>query len=160
MEHRTNKSLPELTLDFLTEEQKQRRHELEGFGSRMERDQRNALLITGAIWSWLATNLEKLPHQGLFEKFVVFIPALIMGFFFYRWWAMNRAVSQIAEYTRMLERKAGVDLEKLGWETWLHERRKLKQAVQLGTTAWIFWISLLLVNALLAFLLDRSRAWF
>ena len=55
----TSKSVPpssELADDYLKEEQKQRRQEIENLIARIESDQRNGLIFTGAIWSWLATH--------------------------------------------------------------------------------------------------------
>ena len=50
----------ELSKKFLKEEQKQRRQELENLIARIESDQRNGLLFTGAIWGWLATHVHEL----------------------------------------------------------------------------------------------------
>jgi hypothetical protein len=54
------RSLSPLAWDYLKEEQKQRRQKIENLICRIESDQRNGLLFTGAIWAWLATNVDKL----------------------------------------------------------------------------------------------------
>ena len=55
-----SKSDSDLAKDYLKEEQKQRRQEIESLITRIESDQRNGLIFTGAIWAWLATNIDKL----------------------------------------------------------------------------------------------------
>ena len=67
--------LPDSAKDFLKEEQKQRRQEIERLIGQMESDQRYGLIITGLIWSWLVTNREKL--QAPFD--LVVILSLISG---------------------------------------------------------------------------------
>ncbi|MGH8475184.1 MAG: hypothetical protein ACRER2_05340 [Methylococcales bacterium] len=131
--------------DWHKEEQKQRRQEIENVIGRIEGDQRNGLLLTGAVWAWLATNLEKLANQGQFEQAVVFVPAVLMLFFFYRWRAMDRAMMTAAEYTRELEKRAGVD--PLGWETWLaYKRANDRKATYLARTTRVFWCGLFVAN--------------
>jgi hypothetical protein len=99
-------SLPgELTREFLKEEQKQRRQELENLIARIESDQRNGLLFTGPIWGWLTTNVQNL--NGLTGKSAIAIfilPTVIMGFFFCRWYAIENTILRIAEYTQNLEK--------------------------------------------------------
>lgn len=138
-----------LSDDYFKAEQGQRRQEIENFIERLESDQRNGLILTGAIWSWLATNHGALAGPGLFEQFVVFVPAVLMLFFFYRWHAMHMAIMAVAEYTRELEKKAGVP--PLGWETWLAvQRRKKPLTASLAHTNRLFWFGLVLANLLLA----------
>jgi hypothetical protein len=45
--------MPDSAKDYLKEEQKQRRQEIENLIARNESDQRHGLIITGVIWSWL-----------------------------------------------------------------------------------------------------------
>jgi hypothetical protein len=150
---------PDITKDFLKEEHKQRRQEITENLTRMEGDHRNGLILTGAIWSWLATNQSALAGQGQFEKFVVFMPAVLMAFFFYRWYAMHKSTHVNAAYLRELEAKAGVT--PLGWETWLQDKRLNDPlAASLSRASRTFWGGLIAANLLLAVLFGVSRGWF
>jgi hypothetical protein len=151
--------LSDVAKDFLKEEHKQRRQEIGENLTRMEGDHRNGLILTGAIWSWLATNQNALAGQGHFEKFVVFMPAALMAFFFYRWYAMHRSIHVNAAYLRELEKKAGVP--PLGWETWLlSERAKDPSTASLARPSRTFWGGLIAANLVLALLFGISRGWF
>jgi hypothetical protein len=145
--------LPDSAKDFLKEEQKQRRQEIERLIGQIEGDQRYGLLITGLIWSWLVTNREKL--QEPFALVVVFIPAGIMLFFLWRWWAIDKTVRQVGEYTKSLEWLFAVP-EKFGWETWLAEiRSKPRKMDTLAKSSCSYWIALLLGNLGLVWLFMR-----
>lgn len=55
--------LPDSVLAYLTKEQKQLRNEIENLIARIEADQKNGLILTGAIWAWFATNVDNLGTQ-------------------------------------------------------------------------------------------------
>jgi hypothetical protein len=116
LKNSTRPYLSDLAKDFLKEEQKQRRQEIERYIGQIESDQRYGLIITGVIWSWLVTNREKL--QAPFDLVVIFIPTFIMLFFLWRWKATKMAVYQVGKYTKELEKLFAVP-EQFGWETWL-----------------------------------------
>src|SRR5271157_3277563 len=70
------------TIDYLKEEQKQRRNEIDTLLDRRQSDQRNGLILTGVFWSWLATNTNSVPEN--IQVIVVFLPPCIMAFFCHR----------------------------------------------------------------------------
>jgi len=72
--------LPDIVQEFLKEEHKQRRQEISSVGARMEADNRNVLILTGVIWSWLAANHATLAGQGYFVHVVVSMPAALVAF--------------------------------------------------------------------------------
>ena|SRR6185312_12862321 len=151
--------LPDIAQEFLKEEHKQRRLEISSVGARMEADNRNVLILTGAIWSWLATNHATLAGQGYFVHVVVFMPAALVAFFFYRWRWMHRSIHKNAEYLRELEANVGV--EKFGWENWLQQKRvNDPTAGSLARAGRTFWILLVITNILLAVLFGASQGWF
>jgi hypothetical protein len=90
-----------LTKEYLKEEQKQRRQELENLIQRTESDQKNGLLITGAFWARLATNSDKLYTP--FDMLAVWLPAIIMLFFYYRGRMLSSEMDQAADYMIKLE---------------------------------------------------------
>ncbi len=105
MSEDTSKPVPplsDLAKDYLKEEQKQRRQEIENMSARRESDQRDGLIITGAIWSWLATHTDKLDRNN-FAVVIIILPTLIMSFFYYRLRIMDKNILSIAEYVRELE---------------------------------------------------------
>jgi hypothetical protein len=135
--------------DFLKEEQKQRRQEIDKLIERIEGDQRYGVIITGVIWSWLTINLDKLKSPLLAVAAALVAPA-IMLFFLWRWNAINRMVLRIGEYTRELEKGFGVP-PPLGWETWLNAYRQMqleKEPIAFSTHGW--WWGLIIVNLALA----------
>jgi hypothetical protein len=105
----------ELTMDFIKEEQKQRRQDIEIIVSSCEADQRNILLISGAIWSWLATNTDKI-HE--LYKYAVWVPAVLTFLFIIRWIFNHHTIKNIARYTKKLEKLFQLP-DGYGWETYL-----------------------------------------
>ena len=134
-------------IDFAKEEHKQRRLEIQSGMNQMENDQRNALILTGAVWSWLATSKIELARLEL----VLLLPAILMGFFWWRFEHLHRGTMVNAEYLRNLESK--VKLNALGWETWLAVKRSEDGgAVSLLNPTRVYWGLLILVNGVLAWL--------
>lgn len=146
--------IADIARDIIKEEHKQRRQEISDIRGRLERDDRNALALTGAIWAWLATHPAELAGSG---RFVVILPAVLMGFYLYRWHAIHKSIFGNAEYLRELEARAG--LGPLGWETWLqHKRESDPLRVNLARAGLVFWVGLILVNLVLAILFCVFRA--
>lgn len=138
-----------LAVEFLKEEQKQRRAEIENILKRVEDDQRYALLITGVFWSWYATNLRQF-HPSILHL-LQFTPALLTFFFAWRWWNLSRSVVRTTEYTIELERTFLSGLpDHFGWESWLLKQRGSQPLkASLKGVHYIFWIGLLLTNAVI-----------
>jgi hypothetical protein len=146
----TPQIMDDFAKDFLKEEQKQRRTELETQIARIEGDQRYGLVITGLIWSWLVTNREKV--QPPVDRIAVAVPALIMMFFFLRWTAIEASIANIAEYTRKLEANAGL-LSGLGWESFMtNKRATTRKKDKLTTSTTQYWTLLIGTNVLLGVL--------
>ena len=140
--------LPDATRDYLKEEQKQRRQEIEHLMAKIEDDQRYGLIITGAIWSWLATNRDKL--QAPFTIIAVFVPVVIMVFFAWRRHVLGISIRKNSEYLKQLEGLFGVP-EGFGWERWLEGYRKIsKYKLTLGKASRTFWYWLVTANLILA----------
>ena len=136
--------------EFLLEEQKQRRTELDSVIGRMESDQRNGLLFTGAVWAWLITNQQMV--TGRANLIAAALPALVIAFFYYRYTGLLEFTGTIADYTRLLEQKFQLP-EGLGWEKYVYElRRTGKWPRSLGKRAKLLWASLLLLNAIIGVL--------
>ncbi len=139
-----------LTKEYLKEEQKQRRQELENLIQRTESDQKNGLLITGAFWAWLATNSDKLYTP--FDRLAVWLPTIIMLFFYYRGRMLSSEMDQAADYMIKLEEYFKVPVG-LGWEHYLKEAREKKKVPEhMEVTAKLFWHILIPVNVVIAIL--------
>lgn len=131
--------------EWLLEEQKQRRTELDTLIHSMEVDQRNGVLFTAIAWSWLFSNSDKI--FGAANLMVAGLPALVMMFLLYRHRGLAEAINVIAAYTRKLENSAALP-EGLGWETYLLE---LRQAGRWPNSrekrARLLWVALIITNA-------------
>jgi hypothetical protein len=140
--------LPEAaTKEFLLEEQKQRRLELSHLIKSIENDQRNAVVLTGAIWAWLLTNADKV--SGPANLIVAVLPALVIAFLFYRYRGLSQAIQLVAEYTRRLELVFELP-DGLGWETHvLHLRDDGRWPGSLGKRARVLWASLVILNSVI-----------
>jgi hypothetical protein len=140
--------IPDVTKDYLKEEQKQRRQEIDHLMAKIEDDQRYGLIITGAVWSWLATNRDKL--QSPFDIVAVFVPVVIMLFFAWRRKVLVFSIQKNAEYLKQLEGLFGVP-EGFGWERWLEGYSKTsKRKLTLGRASKAFWYWLIMANLILA----------
>jgi hypothetical protein len=134
------------TKEFLLEEQKQRRLELDSLITNLENDQRNGLLFTAAIWAWLLTNADKV--TGAAQLIVSVLPACIMAFFFYRYFGLVETIRLIAEYTRRLESAFHLPPD-LGWQTYVADLRTTGRWQSLGKRTRLLWISLIALNAII-----------
>lgn len=132
--------------DFLKEEQKQRFQEIQHMTQVIESDQRNGLIIIGAIWAWLVTNRGNL--QPPFNKFAALIAPLIIVFFWCRLFSYELGMKRTTEYTRILESSFGLP-KKLGWERHLQSVRNEMTDKILRSS---FWLVLLASNILLSIL--------
>ncbi len=99
---------------FLMTEYVQLRSESMLFMQSIENTERYALISSGAIWAWLAT-------QKWNTTFIVvlFVPVLITIMFERKRNSFASAINQIGEYIKRIEETIGVTNEsvgKLGWE--------------------------------------------
>ena len=136
------------TTEYLLEEQKQRRHEVDYLLARLESDQRNGLLATGGLWAWFITNANSL--KGGLLALVAVLPAVLMAFFYYRSRGIRKDLNLITEYTRLLEDFFTVP-ENLGWERFResHRPKRVLHGSLKGKTHG-FWIALIVLNLLFA----------
>lgn len=140
--------------EFLLEEQKQRRLEIEKMLARMETDQRLGLIFTGALWSWAAVNRSAVQGAALYVMLI--IPPLLTAFFFWRWRALLGCIRVVAEYTTQLECHFDVP-EDLGWERWLAKENEARRPR--GTLRQVykaFWVAMLIFNVMISIVLSLS----
>jgi hypothetical protein len=105
--------------NYLSEEQKQRRAEIERLSASMESDQRYGLLATGAVWTWLFTHAKDLPDtETTLGKVVSWLPFAVVAILFFRWIIMHRSIATIANYTIRLEWLANLPFG-FGWENYV-----------------------------------------
>jgi hypothetical protein len=142
--------LSEVAKDFLKEEQKQRRQEIENLIARIENDMKIGLIGTGVIWSWLVANSDKL--RPPMNVIAVSLPVIIIAFFFLRWSTINTSIAAVADYTKNLEDLFEVP-QGVGWEGWLTALRESPRSPWGWIdSAKVLWIGLLVVNIILSFL--------
>ncbi len=139
--------------NYLIEEEKQRRQEIENLIAKLETDQKNGLIFTGAIWAWLMTNLN---HFGAEIALVVAaVPCLVVLLFFYRWRRIESEISVIAEYIKYVEGYLRLPAG-LGWETWIDDKRQTHN-VATPDGSRNFWFALIVANFLIAFMFVTYR---
>ena len=140
--------LSDLAKDFLKEEQKQRRNQIENLIARIETDQQYGLGSTGLFWSWLTTNQEHL--KAPFDCIAVCIPSMVMLFFLMRWRAIDKAILQVAAYTKTVERLFEVP-EEFGWETFVDRNGRIPRRKDiLAKSTILYWYLLITANIILA----------
>ena len=110
--------------NFLLEETKNLRNEIESLTNRIESTHRYALVSTGVFWSWLCTKtIKDLPH--LYYLSVLFF--IIMNIYFYlRWKALNLGIRRIADYIQLVEKEFLLP-NHLGWESYLKKLRAINR---------------------------------
>lgn len=99
---------------FLMTEYVQLRSEIMLFMQSIENTERYALISSGAIWAWLATQ-----KWNTAFVIVLVVPVLISMMFEKKRNSFASAINQIGKYTRRLEETMGITNEsigKLGWE--------------------------------------------
>jgi len=105
-----------------------------------------ALVTTGAIWSWCATEVE----MGETAQIILWAPFLICILFSWRARAIYEDMRVAISYLEKLE----VELEYLsngeGWHYFLREKSK---GFRVRTTYW-FWYSLVAITAIVANVAD------
>ena len=163
--------LADLAPDFLKEEQKQRRQELENKILAIETDQRNTLIGIGAYWGYVILNQDKI--QNISNIGITLIPLVVLVFFYCRYETLSRAIGVIATYTRGLEKliyknyndefknpSVAIDeLKEIGWESdWKSKRFNWKEKKldgipnYLTLSSRVFWIFLAVSNIIIGLL--------
>jgi hypothetical protein len=145
--------LPASAIEYLKEEIKQRRTEIETLINRCETDKKDGLIYSGLLWAWLSTHVGYLRENG-FEA-VLFLPAFIIGFLFFRYISMSAMIMRIAEYLKQSETIFKVPPE-FGWESWLDAwRAKHGKSDPVAENARWFWIFMFVMNVFLALVVTR-----
>jgi hypothetical protein len=98
--------------DFLTAGYQELRAEIRDSINAIESAQRDALIFSGAIWAWLATQSWK-PHF----QFILLLPLCVSFFYWYKHLQISRTITNIAIYLKKVEEQ--IVPEGLGWETYV-----------------------------------------
>ncbi len=107
-------------------------------------DQRNGLILTGALWAWLATN----DSNQIFE-FVKWAPVAIVILFSIKRVSMSLAIREQRLYLKTLEDKFNLP-EGTGWVRTRKATPRLGKALRIWSI--LYWVSLLVANTALALL--------
>jgi hypothetical protein len=112
--------------------------------------ERWAVAVVGGIWSWLvATKFEHAVQEtSVLIKFAWFLPFILVGFLFWRAWALTRYIDYLGKYLGKVE-EAFIKGEKdasgevLGFEKrW----RPSEECTFKRRTFWWFWRGLIVVT--------------
>lgn len=108
--------------------------------------ERNTLIGTGLVWTWLAT------HEMKQVEILWFLPVLFAFLGWLRSRALLHSIERTAEYIRKLESHLCVAPAPCGWETHLARvRRPL-----VSRTISLFWLCMLLVSIAVAIIAMRG----
>lgn len=147
-----SEAITSTALDYLREEQKQRRQEIDSLIARFDGDQRFALAITGGIWSWYATHGAEL--QRPFSYAAAVLPVVLVLFFVWRRGAIAAGIARNAAYIRRLEELFDLP-EGFGWERGNEGMKRTR----LTQTTRAFWYTLVAANIALALAYTQLLHW-
>lgn len=100
----------------------------------IENTERYALVFSGAIWAWLAT------QKWNFAFFVIlFVPALLTKLLEIKRRSLANSINRIAEYIKRIEDAVGVTDEKVGRLGWEHREQEDKKAHTFRDWRKIYW---------------------
>jgi hypothetical protein len=112
------------------------RKELESCVREMRTIERYALIGTGVVWAWLATNQQIRVHY-----IVWWIPVLFSLLGGLRTFALIKSVRRLAAYIQTVE-SAFMNKRLEGWETFITQNRR--QSIRYSI--YLFWIILMLAT--------------
>lgn len=100
----------------------------------IENTERYALVFSGAIWAWLAT------QKWNFAFFIVlFIPALLTKLLEIKRRSLAKSINQIATYIRKIEDAVGVSSKKAGHLGWEHRAQEDEKTHTFRDWRKIYW---------------------
>ena len=116
------------------------------------------LLASGAVWGWILVNQDKVVSKGL-----LFIPAVLAVLLGLRAHALREGTKRANEHLARIEEEFGIE-ERLAWHArWEKElpsvglfSRSAWERNALGPWLYVFWVSIVLLNAVPAVLLCLS----
>jgi len=135
--------------EFIITEYIQLRSELMLCLQQIASTERNALIMSGIIWAWLATH----PWNPTFT-IVIFIPAMLTKLFEYKRESISDAISEIAQYVYKVEERFDVG-EKPPRDIFGWEHREKKSVFKDWSKK--YWLSLFWGNILIAVLYALSQ---
>lgn len=130
---------------FLIEEYKQLRQEISLSMQRMDSAERNAILASGAIWAWLATN-----DQTIQQSFIVWLPMFLSLMFALKAIAIRHGLYRLGSYIKNIESAHNLP-ENLGWEI-SNGMVKTGYPFRIGLWSILYWSSVVGANFLAALL--------
>jgi len=135
-----------LANDFLLKEYEMLRTEMSEAVKETRTLERNALIVTGAIWSWLALK-ENVSYEEL-----KWLPALIVLFSAFRALGLTMFIDEIGNYIATVE-KSFITQNELGFERHFKAKKTLKRK-----SAYFFWIIFFLLTAFIPLFFTTVRS--
>lgn len=119
-----------------------------------------SVAATAAVWTWLAANSD---WQG--DKIILFIPAILTLFWFFRWKSIQSSMGEIGKYVKATELlyfpkarpAAPADSKPHGWETYLGTAEPYPLRHQ-GRWAARYFLTLVVANLLIAWAVHDHTA--
>ena len=127
-------AITESQKQFLMTEYVQLRNEVILCIQGIENTERYALIFSGVIWAWLAT------QKWNFAFFIVLcIPALLTKLLELKRRSLARSINQIGAYIKKIEDAVGVSDEKAGKLGWQHREQEDEKAHAFRNWSKIYW---------------------
>jgi hypothetical protein len=129
--------------EFLMKEYEALRDEMTESVKETRSVERNALIVTGAIWSWLAISNNSSYMQ------LKWLPAILIFLFAYRAYGLTTHIDSLHEYLIKIENLI-LPGKKLGFEQLHQDRLTAKR-----TSAYIFWALLIITTIIVPALFNH-----
>jgi len=106
--------------------------------------ERYSLLVTGGIWTWVASNLHSPDFQA---SYIIWLPVFVQGLFGFRAWCIYKDMVSMIDYLKIVETTVKLP-NNLGWATYWIEKRSRPRVV----SGYLFWCVLQCITVIVAFL--------
>lgn len=135
----------EVSHQYLMSEAEYMRKIFEDSAKWIEVLERYSLLVTGAIWSWVAANISNTEFQ---IKYIIWLPVLVQFLFGVRAWSISKDMASMIDYLKKIETKIQLP-DNLGWATYWDTNRSRYRDV----TGYLFWGVLQCISLIVALLI-------
>ena len=129
--------------EFLIKEYEALRHQMDQFSKEIINMERWALIVSGAIWSWLATQGYASTPPLIFGS-----PATMTALLGLRSLGLHNTNILAGKYIFEIEKRFGVQIYGFGWEHKMHSKRPIVSFL----AGYLFWGILITSNVAIPYL--------
>ncbi|MCP5007371.1 MAG: hypothetical protein GY941_26050 [Planctomycetes bacterium] len=133
-----------LKKQYLLSEAEYTRKTFEDSAKWIENLERYSLLVTGGIWTWVASNLNNPNFQ---TSYIIWLPLFVQSMFGFRAWCIYKDMVSMIDYLKIVETTLELP-NNLGWATYWDKKRSRPRVV----SSYLFWCILHCITAIVAFL--------